>query len=211
MAGKGGGAWKVAYADFVTAMMAFFLVMWIVAQNKPVKEAIAGYFRDPSGSGLTPGGQGFLEGGAPRSKQGSEMKKKGGGGRVPSLAMLQNQKGTSVGAAITFGEDTAVLDDGARERLNDILPLLMGKKTKIELRAHVIRNTQDDKADPAKAWQLCYNRATAVMDYLIQKGIDPRALPPGAGRALRTASHGRRSDVETPQLARRNHHAQRIR
>ena len=29
MAGKGGGAWKVAYADFVTAMMAFFLVMWI--------------------------------------------------------------------------------------------------------------------------------------------------------------------------------------
>ena len=46
MAGKGGGAWKVAYADFVTAMMAFFLVMWIVAQNKPVKEAVAAYFKD---------------------------------------------------------------------------------------------------------------------------------------------------------------------
>ncbi len=74
MAGGGGGAWKVAYADFVTAMMAFFLVMWIVAQNKPVKEAIAGYFRDPSGSGLTPGGQGFLEGGAPRSKQGATQR-----------------------------------------------------------------------------------------------------------------------------------------
>ena len=38
MAGKGGGAWKVAYADFVTAMMAFFLVMWIVGQDKPVKQ-----------------------------------------------------------------------------------------------------------------------------------------------------------------------------
>ena len=36
MAGKGGGAWKVAYADFVTAMMAFFLVMWITAQSKQV-------------------------------------------------------------------------------------------------------------------------------------------------------------------------------
>jgi chemotaxis protein MotB len=49
MAGHGGGAWKVAYADFVTAMMAFFMVMWIVAQSKPVKQAVAGYFRDPMG------------------------------------------------------------------------------------------------------------------------------------------------------------------
>jgi len=42
-----GGAWKVAYADFVTAMMAFFLVMWILSLGKPVKEAIAAYFNDP--------------------------------------------------------------------------------------------------------------------------------------------------------------------
>ena len=47
MAGHGGGAWKVAYADFVTAMMAFFMVMWITAQSRPVKKAIAQYFRIP--------------------------------------------------------------------------------------------------------------------------------------------------------------------
>ncbi len=47
MAGKGGGAWKVAYADFVTAMMAFFMVMWLTSQKPEVKQAIAGYFRDP--------------------------------------------------------------------------------------------------------------------------------------------------------------------
>ncbi len=47
--GHHGGAWKVAYADFVTAMMAFFLVMWIVGLNKPVKEAVAAYFHDPAG------------------------------------------------------------------------------------------------------------------------------------------------------------------
>jgi chemotaxis protein MotB len=47
MAGKGGGAWKVAYADFVTAMMAFFLVMWITAQSNSVKQAIAKYFEHP--------------------------------------------------------------------------------------------------------------------------------------------------------------------
>lgn len=46
--GHHGGAWKVAYADFVTAMMALFMVLWIVGQsNKATKEAIADYFRKP--------------------------------------------------------------------------------------------------------------------------------------------------------------------
>ena len=44
-----GGAWKVAYADFVTAMMALFIVLWLMNGSKPVKEAVAGYFRDPRG------------------------------------------------------------------------------------------------------------------------------------------------------------------
>ena len=46
--GHHGGAWKVAYADFVTAMMAFFLVMWIVGLSKPTRLAIAAYFRNPT-------------------------------------------------------------------------------------------------------------------------------------------------------------------
>src|SRR5258708_26885595 len=59
--GHHGGAWKVAYADFVTAMMAFFLVMWLVNQSKPVKAAIGGYFRDPAAFEAT-GGRGVLPG-----------------------------------------------------------------------------------------------------------------------------------------------------
>ena len=46
--GHHGGAWKVAYADFVTAMMALFIVLWIVGQSKAVKDAVAAYFRDPT-------------------------------------------------------------------------------------------------------------------------------------------------------------------
>ncbi|MCL4509555.1 MAG: OmpA family protein [Bacteroidetes bacterium] len=42
-----GGAWKVAYADFVTAMMALFIVLWIVGQSKQIKENVANYFKDP--------------------------------------------------------------------------------------------------------------------------------------------------------------------
>ena len=45
--GHHGGAWKVALADFMTAMMAFFLVMWMVGQKDEVRQAVAGYFRDP--------------------------------------------------------------------------------------------------------------------------------------------------------------------
>lgn len=45
--GHHGGAWKVALADFMTAMMAFFLVMWLVGQKPEVRQAVAGYFRDP--------------------------------------------------------------------------------------------------------------------------------------------------------------------
>jgi chemotaxis protein MotB len=46
--GGHGGAWKVAYADFVTAMMALFLVLWIVAMSQEMKQSIAGYFRSTS-------------------------------------------------------------------------------------------------------------------------------------------------------------------
>ncbi len=67
--GHHGGAWKVAYADFVTAMMAFFLVMWIVGQSQEMKSAVAGYFRDPVafeeavGRGILPGADSGLTGG----------------------------------------------------------------------------------------------------------------------------------------------------
>lgn len=47
--GHHGGAWKVAYADFVTAMMALFIVLWLLNSSKKVQEAVAGYFRDPTG------------------------------------------------------------------------------------------------------------------------------------------------------------------
>lgn len=46
---KHGGAWKVAYADFVTAMMALFIVLWLMNSSEKVKASVGGYFRDPKG------------------------------------------------------------------------------------------------------------------------------------------------------------------
>jgi len=48
--GHHGGAWKVAYADFVTAMMALFIVLWLMNSSKQIQDAVGGYFKDPSGT-----------------------------------------------------------------------------------------------------------------------------------------------------------------
>ncbi len=49
--GHHGGAWKVAYADFVTAMMALFIVLWLLSSSERVQKTVGGYFRDPRGKG----------------------------------------------------------------------------------------------------------------------------------------------------------------
>jgi chemotaxis protein MotB len=61
--GHHGGAWKVAYADFVTAMMALFIVLWLMNSSEKIKRAVAGYFNDPKGTanllGTTMNGNGI--------------------------------------------------------------------------------------------------------------------------------------------------------
>lgn len=64
--GHHGGAWKVAYADFVTAMMALFIVLWLLNSSKQVQVAVGGYFKDPTGtskkvgSNMAGGGENFV-------------------------------------------------------------------------------------------------------------------------------------------------------
>ena len=64
--GHHGGAWKVAYADFVTAMLALFIVLWIMAQSQSIRQNVAQYFKDP---GLLPHSQGLME----KSDMGGEL------------------------------------------------------------------------------------------------------------------------------------------
>jgi chemotaxis protein MotB len=49
--GHHGGAWKVAYADFVTAMLSLFIVLWLLSSSEQVQKAVGGYFTDPKGHG----------------------------------------------------------------------------------------------------------------------------------------------------------------
>ncbi len=74
--GHHGGAWKVAYADFVTAMMSLFIVLWLMNSNKPIQEAVGGYFRDPLGTaqkkGTDAGGMGVAS--APKKEDMAKLK-----------------------------------------------------------------------------------------------------------------------------------------
>jgi|SoiMethySBSTD1v2_1073268.scaffolds.fasta_scaffold631777_1 chemotaxis protein MotB len=186
MAGKGGGAWKVAYADFVTAMMAFFLVMWITAQNDEVKKAIAHHFNDP----FEPiDDQNIDSGGSPPSDDKNPVKpfsKTPQGGKKKKtksndpndmeaeksrLMLMRQAQRTGVGTMIFFAEDSVALDDVARQRLDLLIPSLAGKPHKVEIRGHTSRSPPLAKAGFQDAWQMSYARSLVVCKYLEQHGV----------------------------------------
>ena len=82
--GHHGGAWKVAYADFVTAMMAFFLLMWLLgATSEKQRKGVADYFNPTVATATTGGGQGVLGGDSPMPEMTSHTRGTGvAGGRV---------------------------------------------------------------------------------------------------------------------------------
>jgi chemotaxis protein MotB len=192
MAG-GGGAWKVAYADFVTAMMAFFLVMWLVGQDKPVKEAVAQYFRDPFAvpsdkPGTQAPGPSFMphEGTTPPPPQGDGGDKKGGSGegtnkrglqtviRRPSSAfMYRDGSRSSVGTHLPFTVEGDAIDDAGKKNLDELLPMLAGKRNLLEIRANVSERPLESNEKFSDRWQLAYARCAATRQYLIDHGVEP--------------------------------------
>jgi chemotaxis protein MotB len=179
MAGKGGGAWKVAYADFVTAMMAFFLVMWIVAQSDQVKQAIAHHFNDPFARESEEEGTAHQKPPrhpAPaRTTKHPEHEKEAGG----SHSVLLNSHGgerTSIGAVVHFADDSAELDAEARRRLAELAPLVVGKPQKLELRGHTSRRPLPPDSPFADHWDLSYRRCLAVMQELEKLGVPPQRI-----------------------------------
>jgi chemotaxis protein MotB len=80
--GHHGGAWKVAYADFVTALMSLFIVLWLMGSSEKVRKAVAGYFNDPKGTAALLGttmsgtGDGATSAPDPNQKELQELKEK---------------------------------------------------------------------------------------------------------------------------------------
>jgi chemotaxis protein MotB len=196
MAGKGGGAWKVAYADFVTAMMAFFMVMWISGQSAQVRESVAGYFENPLRTAnvgkFSPGpkkgvGNGPSDHRSPRPAQTpsqtprdteavSKANLSGAQRAGPTVFVLHDGERSSAGTVIGFPSKSDELSADAQHRLDLVLPLLLGKRYKIEVRGHVARGPKRDAHRFGENWKLCYARCIATSQYLIDHGIEPERI-----------------------------------
>ena len=174
MAGKGGGAWKVAYADFVTAMMAFFLVMWIVAQSDDMKHAIAHHFSDPFARESEEEGtthQRPPKHPAPARITDQPEHEKEAGGSHSVLLMSPGGQRTSIGTVVHFAEESVDVDQEAIRRLKELTPLIVGKPQKIELRGHSSRRPLSSDCPYSDHWQLSYQRCQTVMAELEKLGI----------------------------------------
>ena len=122
--GHHGGGWKIAYADFMTAMMAFFLVMWLInAANEETKAAIASYFnpvqltdQKPAEKGLkNPAKDAEGEEAQQRSKADGEQAKSGGSAKTGDQLTATSGEETKYSDADFFENPYSVLSEIARE------------------------------------------------------------------------------------------------
>lgn len=120
--GYHGGSWKVAFADFMTAMMAFFLVLWLVGQDQEIKESVAGYFQDPIG---------FTRGGKIGSGEGDGMFKGGASIMNKSTAMSIVRKKLEEAAQKIL--NSLKLNDEFKELRDNILVEMTPEGLRIQL------------------------------------------------------------------------------
>jgi chemotaxis protein MotB len=181
-----GGAWKVAYADFVTAMMALFIVLWLLNSTPQIKQAVGGYFKDPTGTAKLVGSEttgvaeNFVITKDSMEKLKEELQK--AIREVPNFEKLKNHIDMTVtneglrielteSAAGTFFESgkANISVDGA-----DLLTALaqeLGKlPNKLALEGHT-----DSKQYPEGAtygnWELSSDRANAARRLMMQHGV----------------------------------------
>lgn len=132
--GHHGGAWKVAFADFMTAMMALFLVLWIMAQSQEVKQAVAYYFRHPTdyegeADAILRGNMGLMDHKSGRMDVIPNIVDSPGGGqhqtkRPEKAASTQSVAGASARAASEPGLRPANLDPLKEELKDDVRTFL---------------------------------------------------------------------------------------
>ncbi|HKW18484.1 MAG TPA: flagellar motor protein MotB [Terriglobales bacterium] len=184
-----GGAWKVAYADFVTAMMALFIVLWLLNTSKPVREAIAGYFRDPAGTagklGTSAEGPGtkFVPTPVPTEDMGKlkdEIEKSLR--QLPNFDKLKNQieiKVTPEGLRIELLESaTGTFFDLGNAAPNsngkELLDLLAGElgrlPNKISIEGHTDSKPFSGRRNYGN-WELSTDRANAARRLMQQNGL----------------------------------------
>ena len=184
--GHHGGAWKVAYADFITAMMALFIVLWLMNSSKQLQVAVGGYFKDPTGTakqvGTNQSGSGEslpltkknlaelkeqlqknirsindLE----KLRKNIEMTVTAEGLRIE---LLESEKGTF------FDSGSSTLNQSGREMLVLLAEELGKVPNRISIEGHTDAKPFAEKANYSN-WELSSDRANAARRLMQQSGI----------------------------------------
>jgi chemotaxis protein MotB len=185
--GHHGGAWKVAYADFVTAMMALFIVLWLMNSSKQIQVAVGGYFKDPTGNskkvGTNLAGSGdnltLTKDNIPQLREQLQKSLH----QLPNFEKLKDQISMTVtgeGLRIELLEsqtgtffDTGKTEPNAngRELLKMLAEQLHSLPNKISIEGHT-----DSKPYAGTGiysnWELSTDRSNAARRIMVQNGLD---------------------------------------
>ena len=193
--GHHGGAWKVAYADFVTAMMSLFIVLWLMNSSKQIQQAVGGYFRDPAGTSKLTGGNGKGQGEGPGAGPGdsltlskdnmSKLKEtlQGAIHQIEGLNKLKNQiemTVTSEGLRIEllesakgtfFDSGSPELNDSGKETLIALAKELGGAPYKISIEGHTDSKPLVRHGGEYGNWELSVDRANNARRLMQENGL----------------------------------------
>lgn len=200
-AGAHGGAWKVAYADFVTAMMALFIVLWLLNSSEKVQQAVAGYFTDPTGKGTQPGNSLDGSGADAVSLKAQDMvhlkeKIQAAFQKVPEIRKLEGQVQMTVtveGLRIELleSEGGTFFDSGSasptetcRTLLRNLASELGGLSNSLLLEGHTDARPYAGSTSYSN-WELAADRANTARRLMQQSGIRPAQVSQVRGYADR--------------------------
>jgi chemotaxis protein MotB len=219
---EGLAEWIMSYADMITILMAFFVVMYSMAGRDTAKEqAVLKALREQFGP-LVPGWGLLLPGLLPHDKSSLiELPHKGGvKGRNQNRGgadQLRTPEGehsrmhapwtgdqSRVGGAVFFTDEATQLSESQKRALDLVANDIKGKPQKVEIRGHASRRAGVRSADAKDAWDEAYARCRNAMEYLVSSGIDSRRIrmsvagdnePLGAGGAAEPYEQNSRVEV----------------
>ena len=186
--GHHGGAWKVAYADFVTAMMALFIVLWLMNSSRQLQEAVGGYFKDPSGTSKQVGtdqrgaGENFMitKDDMPKLKEQLQKAVR----KLNDFDKLKNQIQMTItgeglrielleSASGTFFESGSSQPNNDGKELLVLLAAELGKlPNKLSIEGHTDSKPYTGVRDYGN-WELSADRANAARRLMQQNGVRP--------------------------------------
>jgi chemotaxis protein MotB len=184
--GHHGGAWKVAYADFVTAMMALFIVLWLLNSSKQVQEAVGGYFKDPTGtskkvgSNMQGAGENFVltRDNIPKLKEQLQkaMRQMADFEKLKShIDMTVTAEGLRIemsesASGTFFDSGSAKLNGDGAELLSTLAQELGGLPNKLSIEGHTDSQPYAPSAIYGN-WELSADRANAARRVMQARGI----------------------------------------